>query len=130
MLMGIRATPDGTVEGVVVNVSESSLAGMREQIGCRVVDVVRLDHGIDGWIDDDGYYTQERNLLATVIATMLGRDERCGLLHGPVLFLSVDEADGVTRSLSPDQYARIMNAANLAKDSLTRAEALVAAIQA
>jgi len=129
MLMGIRATPDGTVEGVVVNVSKSSLAGMRAQIGCRAVDVVRLAQRIDGWIDDDGFYTQERNLLASTIAWMLGRDAACGLLHGPVLFLTAD-ADGATRSLSPDQYARVMLTANLAKDSLTRAEALIAAVQA
>jgi hypothetical protein len=66
-------------------------------------------------------------MLGTVLATMLGRDERCALLHGPVLFLTADE-EGDTRSLSPDQYARIMLAASLAKDSLTRAEALTAAL--
>lgn len=130
MLMGIRVTPAGEAEGVVVNVPKSTLAGMREQIGCRVVDVVRLGHGVDGWIDDDGFYTQEPNQVATVMATMLGRDTRASVLHGPVLFLSVDEADGATRSLSPDQHARVLLYANLAKDGLTRAEALIAATRA
>lgn len=126
-LMGIRIGVRGDVEEVIVDTATSSLAGMREQIGCRVVDVVRLDHGVDGWIDDDGYYTQDRNMLGSVVASMLGRDVTASLLHGPVLFLSVDGA-GASRSLSPDQHARIMRAVDLAKDSLTRAEALTAAL--
>ncbi|MFK4484802.1 DUF3846 domain-containing protein [Curtobacterium sp. AB7] len=126
-LMGIRATADGAVEGVVVNAAQSTLQGTREQIGCRVVDVVRLDGRIDAWIDDEGMYQAERNDLATVAAVALGRSRAASPLYGTVLFLTYDEA-GDTRSLSPDQYTAIMTAFGRARAALTRAEALTAAL--
>lgn len=119
--MGIRATADGAVEGVVVNASQ----GTREQIGCRLVDVVRLDGRIDAWIDDEGMYAGERNDLATVAAVALGRSRAASPLYGTVLFLTYDEA-GDTRSLSPDQYTAVMRAFQHARTALTRAEALTA----
>lgn len=127
--MGIRATADGAVEGVVVNARESILQGTREQIGCRLVDVVRLDGRIDAWIDawidDEGMYAGERNDLATVAAVALGRSRAASPLYGTVLFLTYDEA-GDTRSLSPDQYTAVMRAFEKARAALTRAEALSA----
>lgn len=124
-LMGIRVTADGAVEGVVVNARESTLQGTREQIGCRLVDVVRLDGRIDAWIDDEGMYAGERNDLATVAAVALGRSRAASPLYGTVLFLTYDEA-GDTRSLSPDQYTAVMRAFQKARVALTRAEALSA----
>ncbi len=125
--MGIRATADGAVEGVVVNAAQSTLQGTREQIGCRLVDVVRLDGQIDAWIDDEGMYAGDRNDLATVAAVALGRSRAASPLYGTVLFLTYDEA-GDTRSLSPDQYTAIMTAFGRARAALTRAEALTAAL--
>lgn len=126
--MGIRATADGAVEGVVVNARESTLQGTREQIGCRLVDVVRLDGRIDAWIDDEGMYTGERNDVATVAAVALGRSRAASPLYGTVLFLTYDEA-GDTRSLSPDQYAAVMRAFQSASAALIRAEVLSAALR-
>ncbi|MEG8037788.1 DUF3846 domain-containing protein [Sphingomonas sp. LR61] len=126
-MMGIRATADGAVEGVVVNAAQSTLQGTREQIGCRVVDVVRLDGRIDAWIDDEGMYAGERNDLATVAAVALGRSRAASPLYGTVLFLTYDNA-GDTRSLSPDQYTAVMTAFGRARAALTRAEALTAAL--
>lgn len=126
-MMGIRATAYGAVEGVVVNASQSTLQGTREQIGCRLVDVVRLDGQIDAWIDDEGMYTAERNDLATVAAVALGRSRSASPLFGTVLFLTYDEA-GDTRSLSPDQYTTVMTAFGRARAALTQAEALTAAL--
>lgn len=126
-LMGIRVTPAAEVEGVVVDAATSTLAGIRAHVDCRLVDVVRLNESIDGWIDDEGLYTQERNPLGTVMAVLLGRSARAGLLHGPVLFLTVD-SDGATRSLSPEQYRLLMNTADQAKALLTEAEAFAAAV--
>lgn len=126
-MMGIRATTDGAVEGVVVNASQSTLQGTREQIGCRMVDVVRLDGRIDAWIDDEGMYAGERNDLATVAAVALGRSRAASPLFGTVLFLTYDNA-GDTRSLSPDQYTAVMTAFGHARAALTRAEALTAAL--
>lgn len=125
--MGIRATADGAVEGVVVNAGQSTLQGTREHIGCRVVDVVRLDGRIDAWIDDEGMYAGERNDLATVAAVALGRSRAASPLFGTVLFLTYDNA-GDTRSLSPDQYTAVMTAFSRARAALTRAEALTAAL--
>jgi hypothetical protein len=126
-MMGIRATVDGAVEGVVVNAAQSTLQGTREQIGCRLVDVVRLDGQIDAWIDDEGMYTAERNDLATVAAVALGRSRSASPLFGTVLFLTYDEA-GDTRSLSPDQYTAVMRAFQHARAALTWAEALTTAL--
>jgi len=126
--MGIRSTADGVVEGVVVNARESTLQGTREQIGCRLVDVVRLDGRIDAWIDDEGMYTGERNDVATVAAVALGRSRAASPMYGTVLFLTYDEA-GDTRSLSPDQYTAVMRAFHSASAALTRAEALSAALR-
>lgn len=125
--MGIRATADGAVEGVVVNAAQSTLQGTREQIGCRVVDVVRLDGRIDAWIDDEGMYAGDRNDLATVAAVALGRSRAASPLYGTVLFLTYDNA-GDTRSLSPDQYTAVMTAFGRARAALTRAEAFTAAL--
>lgn len=125
--MGIRATADGAVEGVVVNAAQSTLQGTREQIGCRVVDVVRLDGRIDAWIDDEGMCAGDRNDLATVAAVALGRSRAASPLFGTVLFLTYDNA-GDTRSLSPDQYTAVMTAFGRARAALTRAEALTAAL--
>ncbi len=125
--MGIRATANGAVEGVVVNAAQSTLQGTREQIGCRVVDVVRLDGRIDAWIDDEGMYAGDRNDLATVAAVALGRSRAASPLYGTVLFLTYDNA-GDTRSLSPDQYTAVMTAFGRARAALTRAEALTAAL--
>jgi len=126
-MMGIRATADGAATGVVVNAAQSTLQGTREQIGCRVVDVVRLDGRIDAWIDDEGMYAGDRNDLATVAAVALGRSRAASPLYGTVLFLTYDNA-GDTRSLSPDQYAAVMTAFGRARAALTRAEALTAAL--
>lgn len=126
-MMGIRATADGAVEGVVVNAAQSTLQGTREQIGCRMVDVVRLDGRIDAWIDDEGMYAGERNDLATVAAVALGRSRAASPLFGTVLFLTYDNA-GDTRSLSPDQYTAVVTAFGHARAALTRAEALTAAL--
>jgi hypothetical protein len=115
MLMGIRATPDGTVEGVVVDVSESRLAGMRAQIGCDLVDVVALDDGIDMWVDDEGLYRSVPNPVATVMAPMLGYVTQ--RFHGTVLFLAVDD-EGDTRSLSPEQHRRVMLAGQMAAHAI------------
>lgn len=115
MLMGIRVTVDGTAEGVVVDVSESRLAGMRAQIGCDLVDVVRLDDGVDMWIDDEGLYRSGPNPVATVMAPMLGYAIQ--RFHGAALFLAVDE-EGATRSLSPEQHRRVLAAAQMAAHAI------------
>ncbi|MCS5511707.1 DUF3846 domain-containing protein [Curtobacterium flaccumfaciens pv. betae] len=108
-----------------MNARESTLQGTREQIGCRLVDVVRLDGRIDAWIDDEGMYAGERNDLATVAAVALGRSRAASPLYGTVLFPTYDEA-GDTRSLSPDQYKAVIRAFQKARTALTRAEALSA----
>lgn len=115
MLMGIRVTPRAEIESVVVNVTESSLAGMQEQIGCNLVDVVRLDDGVDMWIDDEGLYRSGPNPVATVMAPMLGYATQ--RYHGTALFLAIDE-EGATRSLSPEQHRRVLAAAQMAAHAI------------
>jgi hypothetical protein len=126
-LMGVRATADGRVDGAVVNVGTSILAGLQEQIGCGAVDVVRLSNQIEAWVDDDGAYVAEVNPLATVAAVILGRPRHAAPLYGSVVFLTADRA-GDVGSLSPDQYKAVMAAFEHARAALDRAEALTAAL--
>jgi hypothetical protein len=126
-LMGIRATADGRVDGAVVNVGTSILAGLQAQIGCGAVDVVRLSNQIEAWVDDDRAYVAEVNPLATVAAVIFGRPRHAAPLYGPVVFLTADCA-GDVRSLSPDQYKAVMAAFEHARAALDRAEALTAAL--
>ncbi len=104
MLMGIRATADGRVEGVVINAARSVLRGVREHTGGAILTSAALDHRIDALSDASA---TAPNMLATAAAIDLGRDSMARPLAGAVVFLTSDE-QGMFRSLSPEQYHRVM----------------------
>ena len=101
-----------TVRGIAVPVTDDTttvnldrsdgtvLEALYRTIGCHLVDVVRLDHGIDMWVDDEGMITSEVNRRATLLAWALGLTTQ--LYFGDVVFASSDE-HGETVSLSSDQ---------------------------
>lgn len=118
-MMGIRATPDGRVEGIVIDATRSVLHGVRQHTGGAILDAAALDHRIDA-LSDAAATTA--NMLATTVAIDLGRDSMARPLAGVVVFLTTDE-QGMYRSLSPEQYHRVMvtfqNARGVLDDALT-----------
>lgn len=90
----LRVGMDGVVTRVPFAVDERGGAGtlFRDQIGCRLFDVISLDDCTDMWVDDEaivGVDTCDRealaaatNLVATRIAYRFGRRQ---LVFGPVV---------------------------------------------
>lgn len=98
-----------TTEGDIAEESlpADSLSFLQEQVH-GLVDVVRLPGGIDMWVNDEGMFTLEANLLATQLATLLLGEWR-QRFHGPAVFTSSDN-EGRTVPLSEDQRDLILSA--------------------
>ena len=96
---------DGTLVDMNLLPDSDHLALMREQLGCRLVDVVALTDRLDMWLDDEGMYTQPVNEVATALA------RRHGFVwqpyHGPVLLCSVD-LDGASVDLDAGQLRALL----------------------
>ena len=80
--------------------------GVRESMGCRVFDVISLEHGIDLWVDDEGLLQAEPvlNLPATILAHVLGVRTA---IFGTAIALSVDLSTGESKGLTDRQVHRI-----------------------
>lgn len=59
--------------------------------------VIRLDVDLDMWFDLDGAESRPVNFAASEIAGAFGVN---GLMHGPVVFTGIPDADGVTQDIS------------------------------
>ncbi|MGW4718287.1 DUF3846 domain-containing protein [Nocardia sp. NPDC004260] len=88
MGLSLVIQPDGEVYRINLNPGRSHLTQMYEHLDCSLVDVVRLDDGLDMWLDDEGMYNHEINPLATLIAHLYGHVHQP--YWGPVLICSVD----------------------------------------
>lgn len=97
--------PDGEMVDVNLNPGSDRLAIMYEQLDCRAVDVVALTDRLDMWIDDDGFYTQEVNPIATRLARRYGFTWQA--YHGPVMLCGVDE-EGESHDLTRDQLVALL----------------------
>jgi uncharacterized protein DUF3846 len=97
--------PSGEVVEVNLNPGADHLALMREHIGCRYVDVVRLTNTLDMWLDDEGLYTQPVNLPATQLARRHGYVWQD--YHGPVLLCGVNR-DGNSIDLTREQVVGLL----------------------
>lgn len=109
----LRVGMDGTVTRVPFEVGErGSGALLREQIGCSLFDVIRLDGRIDMWVDDEAVVDVDlsdreavagaTNVVATVIAQRLGEPR---LVFGAVVITGV--AGASTVPLDSEQLARV-----------------------
>ena len=76
--------------------SHARLRFMYEEIGCSTVDMVALTPTVDVWVDDEGMYNSQPNIVgATVVENLVrttGRTLRQPLF-GTLLFLSRDGED-------------------------------------
>ena len=113
---GIRITPDDQVDVVELqrDPDGSTLAALREAIGCDYVDCVGLAEGFDMWIDDEGLLIgSEPNKLASVTAWpfQLAQGvppEGLQAYVGTAVLLGVDPEDGETHTI-PEAAARLLH---------------------
>jgi hypothetical protein len=108
MFHGIRIDTDGGVQAVVFDgtTSEARAAAIREQVGCRYFDVVRLTQNIDVWVDDEGLYNSVANPELSRIVRAVGPGQQ--VIYGAGFFLGVDPDTGDTLSLTPTQVATVI----------------------
>ncbi|HZM65150.1 MAG TPA: DUF3846 domain-containing protein [Nakamurella sp.] len=96
--------PDCTLVEVLLEAGRV-LEGMYGAIGCRCVDVVRLDDSMDMWVDDEGMLVGEVNRPATRLA------RSCGFVWQPyfgvVVVTGGADRDGNTVSLAAAQMAEV-----------------------
>jgi hypothetical protein len=99
---------NGTTEGIDLTPGDS-LRGMREAIGCQLVDCIEVipgsasRPGIDIWIDDEGLYAKAPNFLAGAVAAFLLGYIPNYPLFGDVLFTGGADSEGETLGLTKRQ---------------------------
>lgn len=109
MIHGICITADSRLHHISLDDHEDhTLIALYRAIDCDIVDVVRLQDGIDLWVDDEGAYRSIPNVRLSLTAAGLGTPG--ALLFGTGIFLGASP-DGQTISLTPEQEARILQAA-------------------
>lgn len=101
----IQVHPDGRVLDLPLP-GATTTDGLYAAIGCRAFDLVRLEDGIDMWVDDEGAINgSDVNLAASIIANRLGKPGT--VLFGSVVLAAGNE-DGDTVGLSDEQAAAIL----------------------
>lgn len=68
---------------------------MYREIGCDTVDVVRVTPTIDAWLDDEGMYRSQPNLVAMMVVERVAGVRLQQPLFGSLLFLARAGADSV-----------------------------------
>ncbi|KQO64215.1 hypothetical protein ASF23_16765 [Curtobacterium sp. Leaf261] len=109
--MGLRLNVDGTMEDVRITVDPDGthVSSLNAAIGSDLFDVVGLPNGIDVFVDDEGLYRAEHNLVLSETVRRLGNYPTGYRLHGAGVFVSVDD-DGDTVPLTPAQRAEVTTA--------------------
>lgn len=73
-----------------------------EAIGCRLVDIVRLDYDLDMWVDDEGMLVENPdeniNQLATRLCALFGPLRQC--IYGNTILTGGADNEGETLGLS------------------------------
>ena len=84
---------------------DTHITELQAAIGCHWFDVIRCDHGIDLWVDDEGMINGSTlNRPATFLANLLGYPSP---VYGSVVVLGANAATGDTMPLTSDQEARV-----------------------
>lgn len=105
-LQAIRIT-DTQMEHVSID-GQHTVTALQKGIGCDHFDLVRLDEGIDLYVDDEGAINASPfNLYLTIIAHALGTP---AVLFGNGIALSSDPCTGESISLIPEQIRLISTA--------------------
>ena len=100
---GLRITL-GEMEKINIGTTDT-VTSLQQGIACETFDVVRLNHDIDLFVDDEGAINgSPLNLALTIIAHTLGTP---AVLFGTAIALSCDPSTGESRSLSDTQVRRL-----------------------
>lgn len=84
----------------------TTMDGLYAAIKCQSVDLVRLEDGIDMWVDDEGAINgSDVNLAASIVANRLGNPGT--ILFGSVVLAATND-DGDTIGLTETQAATIL----------------------
>ena len=95
----VRISPDGALNEIALPSGDGCLHTLYREIGCGSVDLVRLTPQLDMWLDDEGMYTQDLNVLATFMARRLGWTQQP--YFGPVVITGGADANCDVRGLDP-----------------------------
>lgn len=98
-IAAVRIDPDGTVNNITLPPGDGCLHALYQQIGCGSVDLVRLTPQLDMWLDDEGMYSQDLNVLATFIARRLGWTQQP--YFGPAVITGGADENCDIRGLDP-----------------------------
>lgn len=104
--VGLFLAEDGSLADVSLNTEKdgSNLDEMYRLLGTRTVDVLRLPHNIDLWVDDEALVKGNPSInvpLALTFALMVGADDM-PVLCGAGLFLTFND-EGESISLTEEQ---------------------------
>lgn len=100
----ITITTAGEMRDVELD-GDYKLAGLYAEIGCSLVEVVRLTDTLDMWVDEEFLYSgQPVNIAATLLAQAFGWTHQ--LYHGAVV-LAEHTGSGALRSISPPLRAAV-----------------------
>ena len=132
--VGLRVAKDGTAQRVALRLDEygSPVGMLCEQIGCDLVELVRLGGGVDLWVDEEAVLFVRLDDRAAVahavnpVATMIG--SRTGRLRQPIFGVAVFLCGDGQRSagLSDEQLDELEHLVGLSSDVLVDAGALAA----
>lgn len=132
--VGLRVDKDGSARRVPLTVDQygSPIGMLCEQIGCQVVQLVRLAGGLDLWLDEEALVFLDLNDRAAVaaavnpVATMIA--SRTAPLRQPILGVAVFlGGDGESSAgLSVEQLDELERLVALSTEILTRGDSLAA----
>jgi len=104
-LRAVLISDDGKISDRAHPVSNGdTLTILRTQVQGHI-DVVRLGHGLDAWLDDEGMFRKMPNMYGTRVLWELGAARQ--LYFGPILLTGADGPDTV--SLTELHAARLRN---------------------
>jgi hypothetical protein len=96
---GYLIAVDGTSREVEVPANMPAinrLQMMHAELGCTTVDMISLDDGLDVWVDDEGMYNSEPNLVGSIVVATIADQSGRHLnqsLFGNLLFLGRADSD-------------------------------------
>ena len=113
-MQALKITTTGDI--TTVNISEDNvLKDLYREIGCSMVEVVRISEGVDLWCDEEGrLINKDVNLSATDVAVQKLDESGRGLLGsivGDVIIMGINEETGESIGLSDHQVAEFKNLA-------------------
>lgn len=115
-MKALRVTTEGTWEDIDM---KPGLQGYYEAIGCKTMDLVRLDCDLDLWCDDEGLLNgSEENILATALRQIFHRVSYELPLTGNVVLTGGCDSEGETMPLTQQTRDRAVAVLEQVKKAL------------